>query len=88
MSGYALQQAAAITRNTGWNLLALPVSAPLTASGLLADINAQGGACTEIDRWWNGGWNAFIGGLPFNNFAIENGRGYFVKCAAPSTYVP
>ncbi|MBP7687683.1 MAG: DUF362 domain-containing protein [Thermoflexales bacterium] len=88
LTGYAIQQASALALSTGWNLIALPVSAPLTASSLLADINAQGGACTEIDRWWNGGWNAFIGGLPFNNFAIENGRGYFVKCAAPSTYVP
>jgi uncharacterized repeat protein (TIGR01451 family) len=55
---------------------------------LLEGIVAQGGACTEVNRWLNGGWNAYLQGLPFNNFAIQEGAGYFLRCSQSSTYVP
>ena len=82
LTGYPLQQASTINLATGWNLISIPYSStPLTAEDLLAGINAQGGNCLEVDCWLNGGWSAHIGGLPSNNFAIENGKGYFVKCS-------
>ena len=73
---------ATLTLNPGWNLIALPLDpeTPYTAQSLLDDINSQGGTCNEIDQWINGGWAAHINGLPFNNFPIELGHGYFVRC--------
>jgi hypothetical protein len=51
-------------------------------------ITSQGGACSEIDRWYNGGWVAHINGYPFNNFTVQPSEGYFVKCTQSSTFVP
>jgi hypothetical protein len=78
----AYQMEATVALAPGWNLITLPVrpDPPLTAQSMLDAIASQGGACTEIDRWRNGGWEAFIAGLPFNNFSIELGRGYFLRC--------
>jgi hypothetical protein len=88
LTGYPIQLASVIQLNAGWNLISISHSAtPLTAQSLIAGINAQGGQCLEVDRWLNGGWNAYIAGLPFNNFTIENGQGYFVKCVTSSSYV-
>lgn len=66
----------------GWNLVTMPARPypSLTAESLLQAIAAQGGTCTEIDQWRNGGWDAHIGGLPFGNFPIEMGKGYFLRC--------
>jgi hypothetical protein len=73
----------------GWNLIGLPrLSGPLTAEGLLVGIEAQGGACSEVDRWLNGGWDAHIKGLPFNDFELTSDQGYFVKCTQHSFYTP
>ena len=59
-----------------------------TAQTLLNAIAAQAGACSEIDRWRFGGWDAHINGLPFNDFSVEPDKGYFVKCSQPSTFTP
>lgn len=77
-----------ISLNAGWNLIALPLEPTnaFKAQSLLNDINGQGGVCDEIDRWINGGWDAHINGLPFNDFDILAGQGYFVKCSAPGTW--
>jgi hypothetical protein len=73
---------ASLAMAPGWNLLALPLHPlnTITAQSLLDAVHAQGGACSEVDRWLNGGWDAHIDGLPFNDFAIEPGNGYFLKC--------
>jgi len=55
---------------------------------ILDDINSQGGDCSEIDRWLNGGWNAHINGLSFNNFEVKPFEGYFVKCSQGSSFTP
>jgi hypothetical protein len=89
LTGYPIQQSNAVNLDAGWNLIAIPYSsAPLTAAGLLTGINAQGGSGLEVDRWLNDAWSAHTNGSPLNDFAIENGKGYFVKCSAPSIYVP
>jgi hypothetical protein len=73
----------------GWNLVSFPkLLCTLTAEGLLDGIAAQGGACSEADRWLNGGWDGHIKDLPFNNFTLTDNQGYFVKCTQHSTYVP
>jgi hypothetical protein len=89
LTGYPIQQPNTFTLDAGWNLIAIPYSStPLTAASLLAGINAQGGTGLEVDRWLNGEWSVYTNGSPLTDFAIENGKGYFVKCSASSSYVP
>lgn len=78
----------AIAFNSGWNLISLPLVpvTPLNAETALQAINAQGGVCSEIVQWLNGGWNSHILGLPFGQFPIVMGEGYFVKCTQSSTW--
>jgi hypothetical protein len=72
----------------GWNSIALALDplTSLTADDLCQKIADQGGAIAEVDRWYAGGWQGHICGLPFNNFAIDVGTGYFVKSTAVSTW--
>ena len=69
----------------GWNLVSLPVN-PLkeyTAQSILEEINStSGSSCNEIDRWHNGSWQAHHDGQFDNNFDIQLGEGYFIKCSA------
>jgi hypothetical protein len=76
-----------VSLQAGWNLISLPADplTPLTAEGLLRLINAQGGQATDVNRWQAGAWNTHVAGLAFNDFALEPGRGYFVKAARAST---
>ncbi len=71
----------------GWNLIALPVqpSVTYTAESFLNLLNSYGAQATEIDRWYNSTWQGYIAGYPFNNFNIEIGKGYFIKCGASAT---
>ncbi len=78
-----------MSTTTGWNLIALPVQPAVAhkAQSLLDLINGQGGQCSEINRWYFGGWNAHLNSKPTsNNFSIEMGKGYFVKCSANATW--
>ncbi|MCD6291573.1 MAG: hypothetical protein J7M34_13825, partial [Anaerolineae bacterium] len=72
----------------GWNLVGLNVEVDggVDAEGVLQEIAAQGGDVIEVDRWLNGGWDAHIRGLPFNNFQLELGQGYFFKAKASSVW--
>ena len=74
--------------NSGWNLISLPVAtiSGYTAQSLLDDINNQGGSCTDVDRWLNDSWDEYSDGAGTNNFNIEIGAGYFVKCSNPSSW--
>jgi hypothetical protein len=83
-TAYAGQFALALS--PGWNLGSLPAGTNYTAEQLGDDINAQGGSCTEIDRWYAGGWDSHVIDLPFNDFAIEPGKGYFIKCDQASVF--
>jgi len=67
-----------------WNLLGLTVRAdpPTTAQAVCSEIASQGSGLQEIERWWNGGWDAHVCGLPFNNFTLDLGRGYFLRASA------
>ena len=71
----------------GWNLVGLPgVAAQYDAPGLLAALESASGTAgtaIELDRWEAGGWEGHLRGLPVNRFAIEEGRGYFVRLARP-----
>jgi hypothetical protein len=74
----------------GWNHISLPLDplTPYTAEGVCIEIISQGGDVAEIDRWYASGWDGHICGLPFNDFDVEIGKGYFVKSASACTVTP
>ena len=89
LEGFAFAAAVPVALRPGWNLIGLPhPQSGYTAQSMLDAIAAQDGTCSEVDRWLNGGWDAHIGGLPFNNFVVAPDRGYFVKCSQGTTFVP
>ena len=73
----------------GWNALSVPYSTTsYTAESLLDEIDSQGGSCSEIDRWYSGGWSAHIHNIPVNDFSITEGEGYYIKCSSSSVWTP
>jgi len=89
----SLEAGDALSLKAGWNLISVPLGPDgqprfYTASSLLQAINAQGGSVTQVVRWYAGGWQAYLAGLPLNDFPIQPGRGYFLRATAPSTWVP
>ena len=78
-----------VTLGAGWNLIALP-GTPVpaqTASAVCAKVNAGvTGSVIEVDRWQSGGWEGHVCGIPANDFAIETGRGYFVRTSRSATW--
>ncbi len=71
---------------SGWNLVGSSTHLATTAEGLCQDVTADGGQPVEVDRWVNGGWSGHRCGLPFNNFPVDDGRGYMVKVNGASTW--
>ena len=89
MEGSSLGAGITLNLISGWNLVSIPypVSGYL-AQSLLDEINTQGGACSEADRWLNDTWDAHVDGLTFNNFSVANDTGYFIKCSSSSSFTP
>lgn len=89
LEGSALTSSVTLNLDAGWNLVGVPYpESGYQGQSLLDDINAQGGVCSEIDRWLNGGWDAHVDGLPFNDFSIVSDQGYFIKCSGASSFSP
>jgi hypothetical protein len=67
----------------GYTLIALPLAPAeaLTAEGLARQIGAQGGSCASVIAYRDGAFVTHPAGTSVNNFTIEAGRGYFVRCA-------
>ncbi len=74
--------------SAGWNLITLPLQpvTPYNAETLLQAINAQGASCNEVDQWVTGMWESYPLGVPFGQFPINLGQGYFVKCTLPGSW--
>ncbi len=73
--------------SVGWNALSLPAWAhSYTAETACREIVSQGGAVSQVLRWRNGGWESHICGLPFSNFELVPGEGYFVQATRSSTW--
>ncbi|MCP4168141.1 MAG: hypothetical protein GY759_19915, partial [Chloroflexi bacterium] len=73
---------------SGWNLVGFPkLAQPMDAEALLLDIQAQGGACDEIDKWSSGNWLGHPLGIPINLFDIRTDAGYFIRCSNAVTYI-
>ena len=82
---YACQSLSFIS---GWNMLTLTLTptSSYTAQSLLQAINGDTSACSEIDQWYQNAWSAHYFSLPnTNNFNINLGIGYFVRCTASRT---
>jgi len=74
----------------GWNLIALPIvpENDYTAQSLLDEVNfGFGASCSEVDRWLDDTWDAHIDGVSFNDFDINLGEGYFLKCLNTADWV-
>ena len=65
-----------IALQTGWNFITIPVDLKLNASALYSMISG----CSMILKWNNSknDFDVYVPGSP-NNFAIENGIGYFIS---------
>jgi hypothetical protein len=76
----------------GYNLVGLPLEpAPAgryLAEGAGTEINGQGGLVTQIVRYDEqaGRFVTHPVGTAMENFTLEPGRGYFVRCAKNSTW--
>jgi hypothetical protein len=85
----------------GWNGIGLPIStADLVdaAKDLGHGINEQNPKAeveheevepaTRIQDWWAGMWRTYLICMPFGNFPIDAGKGYFVYCKERAIYSP
>ncbi len=83
-----------LTMISGWNLISMSGAMGYDAAKTITGIEAAGGSngsvivCDEIDRWENGGWDPVIRASSANIFAIEGGRGYFVKLRKAVSWSP
>jgi len=77
--------------DAGWSLVALPLapSADLTAKGICDGARTTGtntaGSVREVARWQDGGWQSYLCTPGTGDFALEPGRGYFVRTVASAT---
>ena len=88
IEGYQVTEALSLTLQLGWNPIGISHTDAYSAESLCDDIIAQGVTVVEIDRWYNGGWQGHICGLPFNDFNIQPGTGYFIKSESSGTVTP
>jgi len=67
----------------GWNLVAISIIPEIsyTAFSMLDEVNLlSGGDCTEVHRWLNDAWDTYVYPGSTNNFNINIGEGYFIRC--------
>jgi len=58
-----------------------------TAASACQEMHSQWGTVEEIDRYTISGWQGHICGLPFNDFPLVPGEGYFVRSSFPWTWM-
>ena len=88
IEGHQVTEPVTLTLHIGWNSIGLPHTDGYSAETLCDVMIQQGISVVEIDRWHNGGWQGHPCGLPFNQFPIERGVGYFVKTTSAGTVAP
>lgn len=71
--------------NDGWTLLNTPFET-LSAESMGDDINSKGGTCNRIMSWDGSGWATHLIDMPFGDFPINTGKGYFVLCDSPTIW--
>ncbi|MFZ2424181.1 MAG: fibronectin type III domain-containing protein, partial [Anaerolineae bacterium] len=88
LEGWGVTTPVALTLQIGWNSIGVPHTGGFTAETLCQEIISQGVTAQEIDRWFAGGWAGHVCGLPFNDFPIAVGTGYFVKASSAGVVIP
>lgn len=89
LAGHPLTSGVTVSVYPGYNLVGFPYPGiGQTAQSILAGINLQGAACTEMNQWINSAWEPYITGIPYNDFAIQPNEGYFVRCTTSGSYTP
>jgi YD repeat-containing protein len=69
------------TFDVGFNLVSLPSSMDGTLiEDVLVNINSQAPQCGFAYRFTGTQWQVHLAGYGLNNFAVEDGEGYFVYC--------
>ena len=72
---------------SGWNLIGLgTTTSQMDAPTLLASLDGASGTTAtalEAARWQSGAWDSHVRAAPVNRFALEPGRGYFVRLTGP-----
>jgi hypothetical protein len=86
--GYEVIEPVPLELQFGWNSIGIPHTDAYSAESLCDEIIEQGVTAVEIDRWYAGGWDGHICGLPFNDFDIERGTGYFIRTSSAGTVIP
>lgn len=74
------------TLHLGWNLVSVPFDQVFSAETLGESMNHQGGRVNRVMRWDGSGWQTHLVGMPFGNFPIRKGEGFFVKTDGPSAW--
>ncbi len=87
--GTAVFSPLAVSLAGAWNPISLPdwADGTYTAASVCQEVNSQGGTAVEIDRYVNGGWQGHVCGLPFDDFPLIPGEGYFVRSISASTWM-
>lgn len=79
VDGQPITSGSSLDIDVGWNAIGLAPSSAYTAERFCADISSQGGSLEQVVRWHNGGWDPHVCNVPFNDFPLALGEGYFVK---------
>lgn len=80
MTGQSVTGPTTYSFRFGWNFIGIPhLQQQFTASILAGDINAGDCEVMYIANWTGQSWQIYQVGLPFNNFNIEKGKGYFLR---------
>jgi hypothetical protein len=79
----------------GWNALGFPIevveltkSAEDLGHGIAEQNPNDEPVATRVQMWWAGMWKTYMVCMPFGNFSIEAGDGYFVYCKDSALFSP
>jgi len=83
MTGASIASSA-VSLHPGWNSISVP--GPINAELAGIQINSNGGSCDTIIYWSGGGWEGHMMGMPFGDFVLTPGNGYFIHCSTASAW--
>jgi hypothetical protein len=90
LNGYRFSTAGAdLALAAGYNLLGMPLDptpGKYTSESAAVEINGQGGSATQVLRYAEGQFHTHPVGSSQEIFELVPGTGYFIRCAAGSTW--
>ncbi|MBI3979899.1 MAG: carboxypeptidase regulatory-like domain-containing protein, partial [Chloroflexi bacterium] len=92
MAGFAITNPIPLHLEMGWNLVAAPTPAGLSATDLSDRAATISGTAMynvrEVARWIWGTYEGHVSGYPFNDFPIADTQAYFIRADAMGTLIP